>query len=47
MEPKYVEPPAFNLGASYDESNCCVPLIFVLTPGTDPTATLIKFAVVR
>ncbi|XP_053674809.1 dynein axonemal heavy chain 7 [Anopheles nili] len=44
MEPKYVEPPPFNLGASYDESNCCVPLIFVLTPGTDPTATLIKFA---
>ncbi|XP_055588743.1 dynein axonemal heavy chain 7 isoform X2 [Uranotaenia lowii] len=44
MTRKYVEPPPFNLSASYDESNCCVPLIFVLTPGADPTATLIRFA---
>ncbi|KAL1389180.1 hypothetical protein pipiens_001339 [Culex pipiens pipiens] len=44
MTRKYVEPPPFNLAASYDESNCCVPLIFVLTPGADPTATLLRFA---
>ena len=29
---------------SYAESLCHIPLIFVLTPGADPTAVLLKFA---
>jgi hypothetical protein len=41
---EYVEPPTFDLVSSFNDSNCCVPLIFILTPGTDPTALLLKFA---
>lgn len=44
MGPKYLEPPQFNLEESYNDSNCCSPLVFILSPGSDPMASLVKFA---
>jgi dynein heavy chain len=44
MGPKYVNPPAFDITKSYDDSNCLCPLIFILSPGADPMAALMIFS---
>jgi dynein heavy chain, axonemal len=39
---KYVEPPVLDLGEVYRDSSRVSPLIFVLSPGVDPSAALRK-----
>ncbi|KAM4722817.1 dynein axonemal heavy chain 1 [Rhinophrynus dorsalis] len=41
---RFIEPQTADLGAVYRESSPLTPLIFILSPGTDPAADLYKFA---
>jgi dynein heavy chain len=47
MGQKFVEPPPFDLALSYNDSSVNQPLIFVLSPGSDPTAALLAFSQIK
>ncbi|XP_075307002.1 dynein axonemal heavy chain 2 [Odontesthes bonariensis] len=40
----FVEPPVLDMKSVVEESTCCTPLIFVLSPGVDPTGALLQLA---
>uniref|UniRef100_A0A3P9PK94 Dynein axonemal heavy chain 2 n=1 Tax=Poecilia reticulata TaxID=8081 RepID=A0A3P9PK94_POERE len=44
LGPRFVEPPVLDMKAVVEESTCCSPLIFVLSPGVDPTGSLLQLA---
>lgn len=44
LGPQFVEPPVLDVKAVLEESVPQTPLIFVLSPGVDPTSSLIHLA---
>jgi dynein heavy chain len=44
MEPKFIEPPTFDLNTSYNDSLAHIPLIFILAQGEDPLKHFYKLA---
>jgi len=41
---RFIEPPPFNLAASFKEATHLVPLVFVLSSGADPMENVVEFA---
>jgi len=44
MGKRFVDPMPFAIEPSFLDSTAMTPLIFVLSPGSDPMASLLKFA---
>lgn len=40
----FVQPPSFDLNASFEDSSPTIPLVFILSPGSDPMDNLMTFA---
>ncbi|KDO23984.1 hypothetical protein SPRG_10681 [Saprolegnia parasitica CBS 223.65] len=44
MGDAFVKPPPFDLGLCYSDSSVSSPLVFILSPGSDPISSVLKFA---
>ncbi|XP_055373636.1 dynein axonemal heavy chain 10 [Condylostylus longicornis] len=44
MGEHYVTPPVISLVAIFEQTNCTMPVCFILSPGSDPTNELMKLA---
>ncbi|KAK2534325.1 hypothetical protein Q9233_004169 [Columba guinea] len=44
LDRRFIEPQTSDLSVVFKESTATIPLVFVLSPGTDPAAELYKFA---
>lgn len=44
MDASFVESPPFDLNASFADSSPKIPLVFLLSPGSDPMASLFIYA---
>lgn len=44
MGERFVKPPVFDLNACFDDSSCATPLVFILSPGSDPMGAVLKAA---
>lgn len=41
---RYVQPPVINFSAIYEQSTPSSPIVFILSPGSDPGSDLMKLA---
>ncbi|XP_022608125.1 dynein heavy chain 10, axonemal [Seriola dumerili] len=44
MGEKYVQPPVISFGAIYEQSTPSSPIVFILSPGSDPASDIMKLA---
>nr|XP_018918133.1 PREDICTED: dynein heavy chain 7, axonemal [Bemisia tabaci] len=44
LSSKFTSSPPFDINASFADSNCLTPIVFILSPGTDPMKSLIQFS---
>jgi len=42
--PRYVQPPVISFDAIYEQSTPNSPIVFILSPGSDPASDLVKLA---
>ena len=45
LDQKLIHPPSFDIKASYNDSNCITPLIFLISSGMDPYKDIQKLAI--
>jgi dynein heavy chain len=41
---EFIIPPTFDIGKCFKDSTCVTPLIFLLSPGSDPVTDFLRFA---
>lgn len=44
LGPKFVESPPVQLSTLYEDTSKTIPLVFVLSPGSDPMSSFLRFA---